>query len=386
MSKSIKTYWPIAGIIAVLAVIVLALLRPWSTPETELTFEVSPNQVDVVVGGEDMGEITHGEVVTVELSGEVMVEASSAGFEPDSLPITVEPGEAQIVHVSLIPSSEEAEELVEEEEAVSEEQIVTEEYHELAEDMHDKHPILHDLPQEGSHYGAYQGLPEGSSTHDFGVHLHLYSGHEDKGREQFHTWMEGTGYNPGDYLIVETVKDEAPPVAAGDGPSWSELKAMGPQDISVPSDASADGLSVDELALHFVDVSTTWDAGEDIHHTDGLIRSKPLMTSALADTVQTPHRPTPSESWWTAYEHSAKSYPWIIEYEALDHQNDSAVEMSVCWAWIADDMEPVIDGPRTLEATIDTTGETNVIDDFHYVDPDDFVDNSGSPCIPEDAP
>lgn len=127
MSKSIKTYWPIAGIIAVLAVIVLALLRPWSTPETELTFEVSPNQVDVVVGGEDMGEITHGEVVTVELSGEVMVEASSAGFEPDSLPITVEPDEAQIVHVSLIPSSEEAEELVEEEEAVSEEQIVTEE-------------------------------------------------------------------------------------------------------------------------------------------------------------------------------------------------------------------------------------------------------------------
>lgn len=55
MSKSIKDYWSIAGIVVIIAIVALALLRPWSTPETELTFETSPHQVNIALDGEDLG-------------------------------------------------------------------------------------------------------------------------------------------------------------------------------------------------------------------------------------------------------------------------------------------------------------------------------------------
>ncbi|OAV59985.1 hypothetical protein [Enteractinococcus helveticum] len=383
MSKPIKQYWPIAATLGLIAVIVLALLRPWSTPKTELTFELSPTQVDIAIDSQDYGSVASGEMLEVELSGDVIVEASREGFTPESLPLTVDPGEAQTVYFGLVPETPEAEELVDEQDSVVDEQVITEEYHDRAEGMFDKHPILSDLPQEDQYYGAYQGIPEGDA-HDFAIHLHLYVGHEAQGREDFEVWMDDAGYSTSNYQIIEDIKDEDPPVIPDDGPSYTALQDMNPGDISMPT-ADNKGLGVDALALHFAEVSTTWDTAEDVHHTDGLIRAKPLMTHDLADSIEMPHRPTPSQSWWTAYEHEAKSYVWLHDYSSQHYRDNSTVEMQVCWAWVADEMEPVVDGPRTLEATVDTTGSDNIISDFFYEDPDDFVDSSASPCIPEDA-
>src|SRR5699024_1981806 len=172
-----------------------------------------------------------------------------------------------------------------------------------------------------------------------------------QGREDFEVWTDDAGNSTSNYQIIEDIKDEDPPVIPDDGPSYTALQDMNPGDISMPT-ADNKGLGVDALALHFAEVSTTWDTAEDVHHTDGLIRAKPLMTHDLADSIEMPHRPTPSQSWWTAYEHEAKSYVWLHDYSSQHYRDNSTVEMQVCWAWVADEMEPVVDGPRTLEATV----------------------------------
>src|SRR5699024_5402967 len=136
--------------------------------------------------------------------------------------------------------------------SVVDEQVITEEYHDRAEGMFDKHPILSDLPQEDQYYGAYQGIPEGDA-HDFAIHLHLYVGHEAQGREDFEVWMDDAGYSTSNYQIIEDIKDEDPPVIPDDGPSYTALQDMNPGDISMPT-ADNKGLGVDAFAWHFAEV------------------------------------------------------------------------------------------------------------------------------------
>ena len=380
----------VGGAVAAVALVVTTALlyfqnRPERAEDTALTFTVSPHEVQVIIDEEDYGTVATGDTLTVPLRREADIEVSRAGFVPYTATLTIEPGTPYSVDVELHPETNEAEALLTEELELAGEQTATERQLEAAEEAYENYPILHDLPQHGENYSVYQGLAD-SSGFDFGLHLYLYAGYEDQGREAFNDWMQREGYDVDDYDVIEHIEDEAPPLALPEPPTWNELQERTHEDVEIPSEVTADGLDHGELALRFAEISATWDTAEDVHHTEGLIRAAPLMTEELADTIELPHRPTTTPIWRDAASYEARSVPWVAYHE--EEKTDAGVEVSmdVCWAWVTDGDVVFIDGPRKLELSIIDTSGAPRVDDFLYDDPDPFVDNSNSPCHPDDAP
>lgn len=377
-------------IITVVGLIVAAVFlffqnRPESAEDTELTFTVSPHEVEVTIDEEDYGTVATGDALTVPLRSEAEIEVTREGFIPYTATMAIEPGVAHSVEVELHPETAEAEALLEEEQQLTHEQTVTERQLDAAEDAYENYPILHDLPQHGEFYSAYQGLPE-ESGHEFGIHLYLYEGYEEEGREAFREWLASEEYEINDYDVIEQIEDEEPPLALPEEPTWSDLEELTLEDVEIPSEVSAEGLNHGELALLFAETSTTWDTAEDGHHTEGLLRADPLMTDELADTIEPPHRPTTTPTWRDAAQFDGRSKAWVSYYEDEETEAGTEASMDVCWAWVADEEQVIIDGPRELNLTIVDTPDGPRIDDFTYEDPDPFVDNSNSSCRPDDAP
>lgn len=380
----------IGGAVAVVALLVAGVFlfiqnRTESPEDTELTFTVSPHEVEVIIDEENYGTVATGDTLTVPLRSEAEVEVTHEGFVPYTATMDIEPGVPHSVEMELHPETEEAEALLEEEQQLSGEQVATERQLDAAEDAYENYPILDDLPQHGESYSAYQGLAEESGS-EFGIHLYLYEGYEGQGREEFNDWLASEDYVPEDYDIIEQIEDEEPPLTLPEDPTWSELEDTILDDVEIRSEVSAEGLTHTELALLFAETSTSWDTAEDAHHIEGLLRSTDLMTEERADTVEMPHRPTTTPTWRDAALYDARSVAWVGYYE--DEETDAGIDvtMDVCWAWIADEDYVIVDGPRALGLTvIDTDGGPRV-DNYTYEDPDPFVDNSNSPCRPDDAP
>lgn len=379
------------GGVAVVVVLLLAgaLLyaqnQTESAEETDLTFTVSPHEVEVTIDGEDYGTVATGDTLTVPVHSEADIEVTRDGFVPYSATMAIDPGVAHSVEVELHPETSEAESLLEEEQQLTSEQTATERQLNAAEEAYEDYPILHDLPQHGQAYSAHQGLAE-EAGYEFGIHLYLYEGHEEEGREAFEEWLSEEDYSAGDYDIIEHVEDEEPPATLPEAPSWAELEEMTLDDAEVPTEVSADDLTQEELALLFAETSATWDTAEDVHHTEGLLRATPLMSKDIADTVEMPHRPTTTPTWRDAAAFDARSVAWVHYYEDEEAENGTAATVDVCWAWITDSETVFVDGPRTLDLTVGETSSGPRIVDFTYEDPDPFVDNSNSRCRPDDAP
>lgn len=355
-----------------------------SKQDTELSFAVSPKQVELTVDGEEYGTVSSGDTITVPLGETAEIEVSSEGFTPYSSEVEIAPGQHHTVTAELTPETQQAEEILEQEQQGDQQQQATEAYLEEAEQAYESYPILDDLPQHGSFYSAYQGLSE-ASGHDFGIHLYLYEGHEDKGRQDFESWIN-TEYNVDDYDIIEHVEDEELPLPIADEPRWKELEETSPEDITIPTDASAEDLTHSELAALFVETTTTWDTTEDVHHTDGIKRATSLMTEEQADAFHIPKNPNVAPAWREAANMEAKSKPWVRYYETDTSDDKTNFDMDVCWAWVTADERTIVDGPRTLELTIADTKSGPRVESFTYEDPDPFVDNSHTNCRPADAP
>ena len=372
-------------IVAVVVTATVLIFRPEGAKaqETELVFHTSPREVDVTVDGEDYGQVEAGETLAVPAKSNVSISVARKGFQTYAATVEVAQGETNQVHVALLPETDEAWKAIGEEEDLEGQREATERYLEDAEDAYGKYPILSDLPHKGHLFSISQGVAK-TSGYDFGIYLNVYAGHEAEGREAFKTWMQGMGYKPDDYDVVEAVKKDNPLTAVPEPPTMAELEDASPADIKIPKKTTRKGLDVDELALKFAAASTTWDAAEDGHPTDALIRSKGLMTKKQAATTKAPHRPTTTPTWRTAAAAKARSQSWVSDYTTKSDGKDTTVAtVKVCWAWISEDQPPVVDGPRTYELTINK--KKPAIARYTYKDPDPFVDNSKTSCLPADA-
>lgn len=387
MNRKTLTMIVTIALVAVVTALVYLFFqnRPTPAEDTDLTFVTTPNEVEVTIDGEDYGSIASGETLTVPLREEADIEVSREGFIPDIGTAQVNPGVGHQITVELRPESDEAEAVLDEEETFRTEQEATEEFLTEAQRLHDESPILDELPQHGEYYSAYQGLPE-TAGYDWAIHLHLYEGYQDEGREAFYEWLTANEHEPEDYDIVERIEDEAPPAIVPDFPSWSELRESTPEDVEITEAETNGDLTVGELAQQFAEVSTTWDAATDIHHTEGLMRATPLMTPELAETIDLPHRPTTSPNWRDAAQHEARSVAWVSYYEEEETEGSTEVIMDICWSWVTESDHVVVDGPRTIDLRIDDTQEGPLISDLSYEDPDPFVDNTDTSCRPDDAP
>lgn len=377
-------------VIALLIVTAIALFiafqaRPASAQDTDLTFETSPLEVEVSVDGQQYGTVASGETITVPLEVEADIEITREGFRPYSSTVEITPGVPHTVSAALHPETQEAAALIEAEHEGSVEKEVTEQYLEDAERAYDEYPILEQLPMHGELYSVYQGLAE-TSGQEFAIHLYLYKGHEAQGRDAFQDWMKSEGYQIEDYEVVEHIEDEAPPSIVLAEPSWDELLDLQPSDIEIATEVSTAEMTPEEAAVAFAEVTTTWDAAKDVHSTDGLKRATDLMTSDAVDSVFTPENPATSPTWREAMQYEARSTSWVTYYEDSKHDEETKIELDVCWAWVTEGEHVIIDGPRAYETTVVETGKGPQISSFVYDDPDPFVDNSDNPCRPEDAP
>lgn len=380
MTKKRTISIALAVIVFVSAAFVVTLIyRSDRTEATPMTFATSPQEVHVMVNGEDHGTVESGETITVALGSEATIQLSQEGFAPYNEHLDIDRGQDNLVTAELQPETPQASELLEQERQAEEEHEATEHYLQETEIVYDQYPILEDLPQHGEAYSAYQGLAS-SNDHDFGIYLQLYTGHEDHGRRQFNTWLQTNNYDADDYDIIEEINNEEPPQALTQQPGHKQLQDTAPAEITIPTDITAEGLDADDLAMFFATVSTTWDTANDSHHTDGLKRAKPLMTSTAQNEIFTPQNPTVSPTWRDAAAAEARSLPWVTFYNNDTHGEQHNIDMDICWAWITDSKQVYYEGPRTLELSIDDTDFGPRIASFTYDDPDPFVDQTNSSC------
>lgn len=378
---------------AIIAVVVMTLVvtatmlifknRPEAQKDTKFSFTTSPRVVNVSVNGTDYGSVETGTELTLPATSTANVEVTQKGFEPYTGTVEVNPGNTNAVHVALISETDEAWALIDEEKELKQEQEVTEKYLDNTDEAFKKFPILKQLPYEANKFSVYQGLPK-SAGYEFGLHLYLYKGHEDEGRKAFTNWMTAQKLNTADYDVVENIQDKSLPIAFPEPQTMKQLEALTPNGITIPTNLTNKGLDADQLAQLFAVSTTTWDTKKDNHHSAALTRATKLMTKIEAGLTQIPEKPITTPTWRSAAQTEARSKSWITEYESTKQKDGSTTAtVKVCWAWIAEDQEPKIDGPRTYQLTI-TNGDP-AIAKYTYKDPDPFVDNSQTPCIPTDA-
>lgn len=378
-------------IITVVIVMVLGItgtmlffkLKPEAKQDTIFSFTSSPRVVNVMINDVDYGAVERGSQITASTTSNAEISISYPGFETHTAAVEVKPGETNNVEISLKPSTDEARDLLDDEKALREEQEVTESYLNTAEEAYKKFPILKKLPHTANQFSLYQGLPD-SAGYEFGLHLYLYKGHEEQGRQAFTDWMKAQEFNVEEYNLVENIQDKPLPVAFPEPPTMRELEALTPGDIKIPANLSSKGLDANQLAQLFAVTTSTWDTAKDHHHSAAITRALPLMTKIEAGLVHTPEKPINSPAWRSAAFHEARSKSWITKYDPTVQKDGSvSATVKVCWAWIADDQEPKIDGPRTYKLAI--TNGTPAIAKYTYEDLDPFVDNGDSSCTPPDA-
>ena len=364
------------AVLALIAIVITLVVLRDDSQETPVTITASPLEIQLTINGEDHGMVEDGTTLLIDAEDEIEVTAAYDGFDTYTATEQVTPGEESDLAIALEPQTEQAWELLDSQGQLEAEQRGTEQYLEEAEEAYANHPILHDLPEEQQHFRAAQGVSE-DGENDWAIHLYLYDGHEDQGREDFHDWLDEEGYADEDYEIVEHIDNAAPPTVVPDAPSADELEAAAPGEL--PDEPTPDGLTSDELALEFAYVTTIWEPEADEYPNASLLRAENLMDDDLSEEI-TPEGGSSSPAWREAWENQAVSQPWVIDYSAKEADGDHHITMEVCWAWISDETAPVISGPRSYDLTITETDGDYLITDYSYRDPDPFVDASEGDC------
>ncbi|MFK0085556.1 PEGA domain-containing protein [Glutamicibacter sp. NPDC090743] len=375
-----------AKIILIVTVVVVALVILFfpkgsaSNREAMLQLQSSPEQVSISINGESRGSLRTGEQLAVGAEEPLDVQVSYEGFETYSTTLTIEAGQVRTLHVALLPQTDEAWAMIGEQEQLKNQQKVTEEYWNDAAEAYENNPILEDLPHHGRAFEVYQGLATDSAK-EFGIYLYLYKGNEVQGRKEFNAWMTRQGYDPQSYDVVEKIKDQALPVQLPEEPTMQKLSEIRPSAIEVQKATVSKDSKAGDIARQFALETTTWDAGEDRHHTDSLMRTQALLEKGL--DMEEGMRLTTSPSWREAAQTKSKSYPWIKKYtETTSNGGVTKSTVQVCWAWIRDHRAPRIDGPRTYTLEVNRKQK---ITSYTYSDPDPFVENKNTICQPDDA-
>ncbi|WP_261625012.1 hypothetical protein [Nesterenkonia marinintestina] len=373
----------LAAILVIAALSLVFLLRtdtgtPAQSTDAEHDFLVThvPAEVELRIDGDPVDH-DNGDTYTVR-SDQVTLSATAEGFADHEATYALEEDQTTPIDFQMDPETPEAmDQLMEDGGGYDAEQEGTRQYLEDAEDAHDEHPILSDLPEEQDTFSAYQGLPE-ESNDDFAIHLHLAQHTAQTGREDFTAWMDEAGYDPEDYEIVETIEPGDAALTVEEPPTSDDLASMDPPSVTnehTPEDTPED------LATQFATVVSTWDTTEDLDPVDSEHRAQDLMTEALADRLFTPENPITSQQWRAAADDQAASYPWVTQAAIIDHTQDSTTfEHTVCWAWISADADPTPDHPRTYQITIDTTADAPVVSEYDYQDGYQAADPADGDC------
>lgn len=349
----------------------------------EFTVESVPNEVNLVVDGEDVGTTKAGDTQTAE-TDIVDIEFSREGFESHEASYRLSRDATAEISVALEPITAEARGIVMEETGEFDaEQRGGELYEQDAEEAYEQHPILHDLPQEQHEFAAYQGLSSDDDGEgaDFAIHLSLYEGIEDEGREAFEQWLHQSGHAIDDYEVIERDDEEFPPALTDDQPTWEQLEGAAPRQVDNLPELEEAPQTPGQLAENAARVMSTWDTTEDTDLVDSEHRAAQLMSEQLQDTLITPNQPMTTDLWQEAAEGEAVTSPWITTAEARSGEEDGEVtyDLTVCTAWISEVEDPIIDLPRDYQITIDME-EPDEIADFTYLDTVETVDPEETLC------
>lgn len=370
----IKHRMILTTIVTVLVVILGGVIAAavWAFTRDDSAYEVTittfPEEVQLQLGAADPVEHQGTATYTVE-DEELLVAASRDEFTPHSETIQLadEPTE---VTINLDPETEAAEEQWRDDADYFQGQAdFTQDSLQHAEDLYEANEILQLLPKETETFRAYAGIPKDDDK-EFGIHVYVYEGQEDRGEDEFITWAEGEGFDPAELDLTTHVED-APPVTAPAPPTAEDLDQAEQPDVDAFEDDPA-GLDADELALQFLTIANTHDASQEDTPSAAQQRAAGLMTDELAENLGVAENPAVPPNWWDAIEADAISYPWIYEITDERSNDDSRVHYTarVCWAWVpADGSTPRLDNPRTWNLVVaeDQSG-TYQVTDYSYQD------------------
>lgn len=360
----------ITAVVAVITIVITAITLVVKTTSTvNVTVHSSPLQVNLTINDHDYGKVTHDTTLTVRAGKTLTYTASRDGFQPETK--QVETSSNTEIYIGLIPQTEEARNLLNDEEDLYEQAKQTEKNIAKADEAHQDYPILSKLPHEEQFFSAYQG-PSESSDMPFTIHLYLHKGHEEKGRASFRKWLKQNNYSPDDYKVVEHIDDTEPAsFVLKPPPTHDELNAIKPSDITMEKQPKPES-DPKALADQFSRLLATWDTTTDKQPADSLDRVTSLMSEEQAKNITKPEKPTLTHNWRRAYKTKAKSHAWNIDLTETDTDGTrKKFTATTCWAWIAENESPHIDGPRTTMLTIDT--KTHKIVSYSYDDPSEFV-------------
>ena len=354
-----RSFWIIlaGGLALVIAATVVIITRP--TTRT-LTIESNTNDVILSINGHAYGAVDDGDNIDVRSRSKVDITASKDGWSEFKTTQTID--DDRMLTLDLTPSSDEAEHALKDDAMDNSIRRQTE-----------KWPILSDLPIEDALFRAYQGIDENTSDPtSWALHLYLYKGQEQKGRDAFQEWIDHTGHTIDGIPIIEHVDNALAPGVTVDPPTLTDLEALSTKDVDVFAirvPASRD--SSQEAAASFATATTSWDPAKDKTRAKALERAQPMMTDKLAKASTDAVDDGYSKPWDWATQHKARSYSWPVSIEQ-DFDNENKVKVNVCWAFIADDAAPKIEGPREYEITLDPKSAPR-ISSYTYSDPDPFV-------------
>lgn len=351
--------------------------EPEAPSTAELTISGSPKEFNLKVNGQDYGLVKDGETVTISATGSVELVASREGFADVTIPWQLSSANKNGVHLALEAQTDEAKAIVAEEQNLANEAEVGEAYVKDAEKAYKDYPILSDLPYQGNRFELYQGLAN-KQGYEFGLYLQLFTGTEDEGRTAFNAWMKDHGYDPAGYNVIEEIKSAKQSAQLPEPPTSGALGAITVDSITVHDNPELKERTADQLAQYFGLYTATWEPKEDGYIEYSEQRAKPLMAKNLADTVEEPYKPTITFNWQVAQSMNGRSYPWIQTYESTTKKGITKAKMEVCWAWIADEEDPVFDAPRELDVTV----KDGKVQEYYYTDGDPLVDQSGTICDP----
>lgn len=353
--------------------------------DIRLTVETTPREVELTVNGHSFGLVESGDTVLARGHGTLELTAKFHGFETYHETIDIS-GDDATANIGLMPLTDEAWALLDEQGELEFQRDVTEKAIREGEEAYANWPILHNLPVEAETFRAYQG-DASSDDFDFGIHLYLYRGHEDAGRKAFADWLSDHDYDPVDYNVIEHIDNAAPQAVAPPPPTAEELKALTPDDITIPDMFTTAGMTAGEAAQAFATTTTTWQPKTDTQPVDGLLRARDALSKSLQNRLDVPEKPMLSPKWRDAAQRDARAHSWVATFDTTTNDaNSSSYSLTACWAWISNDHAPVLDGPRRYTLTVDSTGDQPVITDIDYEDPDFFVRTNDTTCDVDGLP
>ncbi|MFP3397105.1 hypothetical protein SB749_12255 [Brevibacterium sp. SIMBA_078] len=354
-----RSFWIIlaAALVLIIAAITVLLTRPSTRT---LTIDSTTDAIAVTIDGHSYGLVDDGDTIDVRTRGTITITATKDGF--DDFHETREITDDATLSLELTPNTDEAEQEVKDDAMAN-----------AMERQTQKWPVLRDLPVESELFRAYQGIDKNSSDPTaWTLHLYLYKGHEQDGREAFQKWLSEGGYSIDGIPITEHIDPSLAPGVAVDPPTRSELEVMSTDDVDVYAiRVPASGDSNQQAAVEFATATTSWNPAEDKTRNKALERAEPLMTDKLAKASTDDVRQGYSKSWDWATQHQARSYSWPIRIDQ-DPNDDTTITVGMCWAFISDDAPPMIEGVREYEITLDPEPAPRV-SSYTYEDPTSFV-------------